>query len=69
MALECIVPQTSVKTQDNSAVGRTTPTLQAPSPEQKSQLVNVGLFALSRGEWQIVMAITTLIQRKGVAYA
>jgi hypothetical protein len=32
-------------------------------------LVDIGLFALASGEWEMVMAITTLIQRKGVACA
>ena len=34
----------------------------------KSALVDIGLDALSRGDWQIVMAITRLIQRKGMRH-
>jgi hypothetical protein len=32
---------------------------------EKLRLVNLGLICLSRGEWQMVMAITCLIQRRG----
>ena len=40
------------------------------SPSQCKQcLVALGLYALSRGEWHMVMAITRLIQRKGYANA
>jgi hypothetical protein len=35
---------------------------------QKAKLINLGLFALSRGEWQIVMAITHLIGKRGLAH-
>jgi hypothetical protein len=31
----------------------------------KATLVDLGLEALSRGEWQIVMAITRLLQKRG----
>jgi hypothetical protein len=32
---------------------------------QKSKLVDLGLFALARGKWQVVHAITRLIQKRG----
>jgi hypothetical protein len=34
----------------------------------KSALVDLGLAALSRGEYQIVMAITRLIQRRAMSH-
>jgi hypothetical protein len=36
---------------------------------QKAKLVNLGLYALSRGEWQMVAAITRLIKRRGWMHA
>jgi hypothetical protein len=35
----------------------------------KSSLVTIGLDALARGDWQIVMAVTTLIRNRGWAHA
>jgi hypothetical protein len=35
----------------------------------KSALVDLGLAALSRGDWLVVMAITCLIQRRGMSHA
>jgi hypothetical protein len=40
-----------------------TPTVHAS--QLKSRLVDIGLEALSRGDWTIVMAITTLIRNRG----
>jgi hypothetical protein len=34
----------------------------------KSRLADVGLYALSRGEYQIVMAVTRLIQGRGMSH-
>jgi hypothetical protein len=31
----------------------------------KAALADVGLYALTRGEWQMVMAITRMIQERG----
>jgi hypothetical protein len=36
-----------------------------PSTIQKSRLVAIGQYALSHGEWQMVLAITRLIQERG----
>jgi hypothetical protein len=34
----------------------------------KLSLVNIGLYALSRGEWPMVMAITRLIERRAMRH-
>lgn len=40
------------------------------TPAQCKQcLVGLGLYALSQGHWHMVMAITRLIQRKGLSRA
>jgi hypothetical protein len=36
---------------------------------EKSKLVDGGMIALARGEWQMVMAITRLLQRRGWSHA
>jgi hypothetical protein len=35
---------------------------------QKAKLVDLGLIALSRGEWRMVAAITRLLQKRGWCY-
>jgi hypothetical protein len=41
----------------------------APSgASYKSALVDVGLFALARGDDLIVMAVTTLVQKRGLSH-
>jgi hypothetical protein len=34
--------------------------------EHKQALVSLGLYALSHGEWGLVMAITRLVQSRGL---
>jgi hypothetical protein len=36
---------------------------------KKSNLVDLGLLFLSRGDWQAVMAITRLIEKGGMRHA
>jgi hypothetical protein len=36
---------------------------------EKAQLADLGLIALSRGEWLIAFAITTIIQNRGWGHA
>jgi hypothetical protein len=43
-----------------------TPTLHASL--LKSSLVDVGLYALSRGEYQIAMAVTILLRLRGLRH-
>lgn len=52
-----------------SSVPRAIPGVQPSTSEQKTRLVDLGLDALSRGEWGMVMAIARLIQRGGMAHA
>ena len=35
---------------------------------RKAQLVDLGLWCLSRGEWRIVQALTCLVQREGLKH-
>ncbi len=50
------------KVKRTSSVGRAASGVQASPAEQKARLVDVGLYALCRGEWDIAMAITSIIQ-------
>jgi hypothetical protein len=36
---------------------------------QKANLVDLGLYLLARGEWQLVLAITRLIEKGGMRHA
>jgi hypothetical protein len=40
-----------------------------PPQAQKTKLVDLGLACLARGEWQMVVAITQLIQWRGWSHA
>jgi hypothetical protein len=34
----------------------------------KTRLVDIGLDALSRGDWLMVMAVTALVQKRGLSH-
>lgn len=37
-----------------------------PAADHKQNLVDIGLYALSRGQWHIVWAVTAAVAREGV---
>ena len=41
------------------------PSLSCPPVKRRARLLNWGVSCLRRGEWQMVMAITRLIPRRG----
>ncbi len=47
-----------------SPVGHFPSWVQGSTAEQKARLVDLGLDALCRGEWEMALAISTLVQRR-----
>jgi hypothetical protein len=50
-------------------MGHHTATIVPDASLFKTRLVDIGLDALSRGDWLVVMAITRLIERRDLRHA
>jgi hypothetical protein len=58
-------PVTSGRNESGTNMPYLTSTIASNASQLKTRLVDIGLDALSRGDWLVVSAVTTLIRNRG----